>query len=129
MVRIFLGFFASLIISNWLYAELVLFFPQSEHALRRLTSHVEIPTHDQWAKIGNSKGGALLHAQLQQEMSTSTFRAAFKQLGILSDSTQKYDRSEETIAASSHLFKSGADIFIEFIPGTQIYGGYEVFSF
>ena len=37
--------------------------------------------------------------------------------------------ASDAAAIVNPLFKSGSDIFIDFVPGTKTYGGYEVFAF
>ena len=63
MVRFVLGFILSLVITNWLYSEIVIVYPEFEGQVNRFMERATIPTHDRfdmsalYASISEWAGG------------------------------------------------------------------------
>ena len=55
MIQVIAKLLISLAVTQWLYAEMILFYPESESLAKRLFQKTIIPTHDQWSNSGDSK--------------------------------------------------------------------------
>ena len=54
MVQFAAKFLVSLLITNWLYAESMLLFPDLQEFGDRIIAKFQIPTHDKWSEIADS---------------------------------------------------------------------------
>ena len=73
----------SLIVTNWIYAEAVLLFPQIDPLARRVMRVMRIPTHDEWRPIMQSPRGAALERDVSTYIAASPLRGAFVSIGVL----------------------------------------------
>lgn len=57
---LFAKMLVSILVSNWIYAEICFFFPSVDTFVRTLYSQMQIPTHEKWGPILDSSGGKRL---------------------------------------------------------------------
>lgn len=135
MVRYLGAFVLSLIVSNWLYAEFLLFVPQAEPIVARSISFLTPPTHDEWGGIANDPGARSFSNNLHTAIEAGPLRVGFAALGIADkDVRGVLARQKSRGNASRQLqtttqFLTGEQAFISSAAINESFGGYSRFSF
>ena len=62
-------FLVGLLLTNWLYSELILIVPEAEHISNRVSQVVKLPTHNEWPAIANSPRAVQLNSEINQSLS------------------------------------------------------------
>ncbi|MCB0334847.1 MAG: hypothetical protein KDD62_01035 [Bdellovibrionales bacterium] len=79
----------SFLVTNWMYAEFLLLFPQVEPYCKRFMEVVKLPTHDEWSPILTSVEGKQLRSELHEFLSGPATRGVFTKIGILDAGIQQ----------------------------------------
>jgi len=128
----------SLMVTNWIYAEALLLFPQIDPLARRVLRVMRIPTHDEWLPIMRSPRGAALERDVNGYIAGSPLRGAFVQVGVLDQRARavvrhgmlgaRTNRRPAAEAAEQRPYLSGEAIF-DRIPARENGSGYVSFGF
>ena len=142
MVRFLGAFVLSLVISNWIYAEFLLFVPNAEPYIARAMHVLSIPTHNEWPDIAAAPGARALGNEVDAVVSQSALKDFFVSVGIGDSAVQQTLRGKpisqtrlvqnarSTVSeAQSSLFETGRSMFLESAPEVETFGGYQRFLF
>lgn len=138
MVRFLGAFVLSLMISNWIYAEFLLFVPQAQPYISRSMSFLSIPTHNEWSSIANAPGAESLGDEIRTYIVDTPLQVLMSAAGIADQKVQqtlKGTRTGSLWSGNSSLkeqgkpFLSGSDMFLEASESLDVFGGYERFMF
>lgn len=132
----------SFVVTNWIYAEALLFMPSLGPVSERIISVLKIPTHDEWPDIMNSKSAKNLGREVDQVLGESQFSDKMVEVGILDPevrhmaATRGYffnwgeaGDSAAGIEGSGQPFLTGEEIFVKTTRAGDPVGNYELFSF
>lgn len=61
----FARFFASFLISNWIYSEIVLLYPPFDSFAKTVYRSARIPTHDKWDQLADSRAAEALATEIE----------------------------------------------------------------
>jgi len=126
-------FIVSLLISNWLYAELVLFVPEIHPFLKRTMQVVRIPTHIEWGEIQTSTAAGQLITDIQTLVKATPFESLLASVGVGDPNVQNRLKgmAAKAFAKSTRAlpFKTGEDIFISSSSKSFSFGDYQHFVF
>ena len=134
MIRFIGAFIISLMISNWLYAEFLIFIPGAEPYVNRAVQVMAIPTHDEWPAIANSPGATELNEGVKSYIGESILNSIFSSIGIGDSAVEAVlegqGRSPTRVADSgSRPYATGVSMFLESTPDVESFGGYQKFLF
>jgi hypothetical protein len=112
-------FIGSIILTNWLYAESVLFIPSVEPYFTRIAQVFRLPTHNEWPAMADSKEAQELERQL----------LAFKPVAAEKNAVQAVLRAGRVQASGDSRFreKYHTDLF-DRGQGSVLASGAAVFS-
>jgi len=73
-------FLLTLLVTNWLYSELLLIWPGFEGVTSGVAETARIPTHDEWPDIFDSNRAVALSAELDILLASSSIKHLFPSL-------------------------------------------------
>jgi hypothetical protein len=87
----------SFLVTNWIYSEALLFFPQLRPITKRIIAVAKIPTHNEWGGIANSRAGAALGADINHYLEHSALRNTFVKAGVIRPASKAAAQSGPTV--------------------------------
>ena len=107
MLRFFGYTLLSIVLTNWIYSELVLFFPETKTLCKNFFEVVRIPTHDEWPEIAAADTTALELGieSLFSHSEGSIF--SFASLSRWEQHRNRYSGSPELVNTSSEVSYGG----------------------
>lgn len=115
-------FFASFLISNWIYSEVVLFYPPFDSFAKTVYRTAQLPTHDKWGDLADPEaagmlaaeieGGLARHSRSASEAFSSFFDERIRQLWNAGSLMLAGHSSVLSGVKSDPSFLSGEDIFV-----------------
>jgi hypothetical protein len=123
-----LGFVLSLVVSNWIYSEAVLIYPDVERAVRDFFAVVRIPTHNEWPAIASSPDAAKLRADMSKALGLKAGASALPTRGSVRANSQTglIDLFDNSFAGD--MIRSSARFFFASV-GELFAVGYEPIRF
>jgi len=127
----------SCLISNWIYSETLLLFPQIEPFTQRVIQVARIPTHDEWPQVARAKSAKQLGTDISDYLTASSMAPVFVKVGVLDRKVQKLvsKRQGSTVVAEQknqqpvRLFLAGEGVFVGAEGKKDLLGGYQEFKF
>lgn len=107
----------SLLITNWIYAEIVLFCPAVDDFVSRVIAVLAIPTHDKWPDIANSPEAKRLGRELEDSVIANS--------GSFGGGSEWFDLA--SLRARWHDYGSGARARAEAVQADYV-SGPDIFS-
>ena len=137
MVRCLGAFVLSLMISNWIYAEFLLFVPQAQPYISRSINFLSIPTHNEWSGIAHAPGADSLADDIRTYVVDTPLHVIMSAAGIADKKVQEALQgvrgsgwsTNSSVAQQKKPFLSGSDMFLEASESLDVFGGYERFIF
>lgn len=127
----------SFLISNWIYSETMLLFPQLKPYAQRVIDVAKIPTHNEWPGIVRSKNAKRLNSDINNYLAKSALAPVFVKAGILDRKVQKLIQLRQSPGSAPAgeekqpllPYNAGENIFVSNSGRMDLKGGYQEFKF
>jgi len=111
----------SLMITNWIYSEVVLFFPSVAPMTERVFEVARIPTHNEWPEIQNSQEAKELKEDLNGILDISSITE-------LKTDIRVKNKTQEIKAISNQSEKPYVGLFVKTVEQTDYISGESIFT-